>query len=434
MAEKQIIPDINPFLSLNYEYGMLLGREDFVTEQGYHRGKTWLHNAWLHREGVVWGLGVTVAVDRDEIVVSPGLALAPAGQELYVGHDVCVNVPAWLEKHRGEASLVITADPAEPGTEIFDAHITLAPAACLSRAVPSIAETCGDAGSAAGVAYSRVSETVEIRLVPGRAPKPLAPPYQRLRRLFSLEPPAMTGDGGPLTPADQAVMAARNAILALPAAQRPAAWLKAFQEFAALDAIDLRPWSDPATGESSLRPSPELQPIVLAELLGLRVARPSSGANLTKGSVDYKLRPTHVATRTIEELLNGPATATAPAAAGPQVVDASVTIADDSTLVLQFTTDIQDKTLSLDSIALTVLNGPWVANLKAVAYDAAARQAKITTNTPLAAKAIVRLIVRGTGPAPVMGVNGFPLAGAQSAPRGTAHDGSDFVFIIRRGA
>ena len=42
---------LNPFYSLNYHFGMLLGVDDFATEQAHHAGKMRLHNAWLHRSG-----------------------------------------------------------------------------------------------------------------------------------------------------------------------------------------------------------------------------------------------------------------------------------------------------------------------------------------------------------------------------------------------
>ena len=41
----------------------------------------------------------------------------------------------------------------------------------------------------------------------------------------------------------------------------------------------------------------------------------------------------------------------------------------------------------------------------------------------------VRLIVYGTGPAPLLGANFAPLAGGVGGPPGTAHDGHDFVHM-----
>jgi len=47
----QILP-ADPFTALQFHFGMLLGVDDLETLAANPRGKTWLHNAWLHREGV----------------------------------------------------------------------------------------------------------------------------------------------------------------------------------------------------------------------------------------------------------------------------------------------------------------------------------------------------------------------------------------------
>ena len=215
---------LNPFYSLRYHFGMLLGVDDFETEQAYHRAKMRLHNAWLHRAGAVWGLGVAVDTTRGEIVVTPGLALDGQGRELHLEAEACLNVGAWFEQHEDD----VTLNP--DGS--FDAHVVIRFAACLTRQVPALLEPC--VGSGNGTAYSRVFETVELLLVPGLAPTPV-PPYHRLRLLFGLDAPQQ--EEGTVTLEDQAVLDAIQAIQALPVADQTAAWLAAFQRFAALDEI-----------------------------------------------------------------------------------------------------------------------------------------------------------------------------------------------------
>jgi hypothetical protein len=424
MPETAVALAANPLISLHYTYGMLLGKDDFVTEQAYHRGKAWLHNAWLHREGVVWGLGVEAVLERDEIVVHAGFALAPNGEEMIVASDACVNVPAWLEKHRTDPGLVIATDPDSPGAEIFEAHIVLAPAACLARPVPSIAETCGDTSGAPGVAYSRVMETVEIALVPGPAPARTAAPYHRLRLLFGLDEPQ-------LDPADQEVLTARSQIAALPAAERPTAFLDAFRRFAALDAAGLGAFQDPSTGEASLFPAAPGTGIVLASITGVTVLNGS----MTAATVDFTGRASLVATQAIQELLCGPSTADGASGAGPQVLPESVAIVNDNTI--QFTLDSDAAPLTVSTLAISVsaiAGGGWELLTVAPFYDPATRIATLTVNPPMAADALVRLRILGTGPAPLVGVNGVPFAGSSLAPSGSAVDGSDFVWMQKRGA
>src|SRR5438094_9849942 len=97
-AGRPLLPD-NPFLALHYHFGMLLGVDDFETEQGFHHGKMRLHNAWLHRAGVVWGLGLEVDSETGEIKVEPGLALDAAGHELHLDRLMCVRVGDWYRNH-----------------------------------------------------------------------------------------------------------------------------------------------------------------------------------------------------------------------------------------------------------------------------------------------------------------------------------------------
>ena len=100
---------VNPFVSNRYHFGMLLGVADLDTDQGYHRGKTWLHNAWLHGSGTVWGLGVEVTPANNEVVVLPGLAVDGSGRELHVADRLCVDLGRWYAERRPE-DLEVTDD------------------------------------------------------------------------------------------------------------------------------------------------------------------------------------------------------------------------------------------------------------------------------------------------------------------------------------
>src|SRR6185503_7811784 len=107
---------ISPYLGIHYHFGMLLGVDDFETEQAYHRGKMQLHNAWLHRQGVVWGFGVGVDNEHGEIRVKPGLALDSAGHELHLDADYCINVGEWFDKHEKDSGFDLVRDG-------FDVHV-----------------------------------------------------------------------------------------------------------------------------------------------------------------------------------------------------------------------------------------------------------------------------------------------------------------------
>ena len=119
---------VDPYRSLRVRFGMLLGEEDFTTIGAYHRGKGWLHNAWLHRQGVVWGLGVELDARQGEIRVLPGLALDGLGRELRLDVPMCVNVSAWLDAQNPPVPV-----RKERGATLVDLHVVIRFRGCLDR-------------------------------------------------------------------------------------------------------------------------------------------------------------------------------------------------------------------------------------------------------------------------------------------------------------
>jgi hypothetical protein len=71
---------LQQFERLRFFTGQALTAGDLQREQDYHRNKARLQNRFLHGWGVVSGL--KISVDQSAVVVSPGLALDCAGNEL----------------------------------------------------------------------------------------------------------------------------------------------------------------------------------------------------------------------------------------------------------------------------------------------------------------------------------------------------------------
>src|SRR4051812_43428320 len=97
----------NPYTALQFHFGMLLGVDDLEVSQAYPRGKMRLHNSWLHREGVVWGFNVRLN-ERNELAVSPGLALDAAGHELHLDREACVDLGKWYAKNKDDPAFTFT--------------------------------------------------------------------------------------------------------------------------------------------------------------------------------------------------------------------------------------------------------------------------------------------------------------------------------------
>ncbi len=431
---------VDPFRSLRLHFGMLLGVDDFETLDAYHRGKMWLHNAWLHGKGVVWGLGVAVDTEAGEVRVKPGLALDALGRELLLEIPVCLDVARWFEEHEDEVEVVDGA---------FTAHVVIRFKACLTRQVPALVEPCE--GSGQTTAYSRVVETVELEMRPGPAPERHEPPgtlpYHRLRLLFALEDPIE--DEGIVIAADQEVLDRRQAILALPAEDQPRAYLEAFRDFAALDEIDLAPATAEEGEGLSLFPATDPAPLVLAQIDGLILTPSGDGHELslaTDGGADNTVRFSHVATSTIQELLNGPLFS-APAAPPPPQPDARGGLVDAggpranparvklTAKQIAFSTDKPLAAASVTGEAVSVTafgeEGWTPVAVSRVRLLAKGKRVSVVFGEELKAS-LVRLIARGTGPAPLMGAGGVPFAGSPADPPATAHNGNDFVVMKKR--
>jgi hypothetical protein len=280
-------------------------------------------------------------------------------------------------------------------------------------------------GGAGGTAYSRVFETIDIRLVPGKAKEPTPLPYRRLRVLFGLE-------AGTL-PNDQQAIAARDGVLALPQDQQAAAYLKALRQLAALDEIDLEPAQSADDTTRLIFPGASDAPVVLADITGITLDRTDAAGTLklSGGAVDVTVRPSHIATATIQELLCGPGPAAmAASAVGPRVVAGSVNVEDDS---IDFELDKDLKTPTVTASAFSVSSytdaGGWEALTFNVAVASGPPRVTLTFDAPFDDGALIRLIAKGTGPTPLLGADLLPLAGISTGPIPPPHDGLDFVFM-----
>ena len=406
-----------PFTALRYHFGMLLGVDDFETEQRYLRSKSRLHNAWLHRAGIVCGLGVDVIQDKRELRVARGLALDGAGRELHLDVRCCMDIVAWYEDNAAS----VETRAGEGGAKIFDGRVELAFCACATRPVPAVAGPCE--GAEVDTAYSRTFETVAIRFVPELAVPP-DPPYPRLRLLFGL-------DEGQDVPDRAEVLAAQADVLAQPVEQQALALLGYFRTFADRDVTDLDPAED-ADGALAY-PESDDAVVVLANLRDITLA----GGALTSWELDLTPRRTLVATATLQELLCGPVlsgvsagpSALGPDAGGPRVVSSAV---DRPARKVTLTTDkpLAAATVGHDAFRVARLEDAGWEPIRVASADLAAdeRTVTLTLHTDPGTDPL-RVIARGSGQTPLLGTDHVPLAGGPDSPPGGSADGHDFVLM-----
>jgi len=108
-----LIPAGTPLTRLNYFDGKFLRAEDLRAEQTYLRRLVQLSNQ-AGGAGVVHGFELTLA-GGDGLVLSPGLAIDPAGRVLLLPQDHAVSIADLIERSR-EAARVAAAAAARGGT------------------------------------------------------------------------------------------------------------------------------------------------------------------------------------------------------------------------------------------------------------------------------------------------------------------------------
>lgn len=146
----------DPFVRLCFQFGMLLGVDEFQQDLGFHLCKHRLAQRLFHGWGLVWGTGIgdPIAYDPDpthenaRLTVGPLFALDELGRELWVKQPCTIDLFRWAKEN---------ALPDD--TRVY---VTIAYRACCIAPVPAVAAPCDDSASA--TMPSRVLETVECEL------------------------------------------------------------------------------------------------------------------------------------------------------------------------------------------------------------------------------------------------------------------------------
>ncbi len=147
---------------VNFMQGMVLGVDDFRAEQDYARKRLNRRNRVLHGMGIASGLEVTVQHDTSGscVVIAPGLAFDPAGNEICLDQPMTYALPA-----QGGVRLVLLAYAEQP-----------------CRSAPTVANDPLDTTNDAPTAQpTRIAETFRADLAPAPAADALT--IARLRQV-----------------------------------------------------------------------------------------------------------------------------------------------------------------------------------------------------------------------------------------------------------
>ncbi|HYN56440.1 MAG TPA: hypothetical protein VES03_04490 [Motilibacterales bacterium] len=409
---------VTPFELLRARQGMLLGEDDFRVLMGNPRGKQMLHNAWLHGAGVVWGYDVC----RDGLlglVVRPGLALDGWGRELALAATATVDLRHWLTDH----------DQPKNQDECHARTVT----ACLvaefdcatARPVPTLADPCDVTRTHDSA--SRIVEGVRIALAPGEC-RPCRPHLsveerddeddcdpddgvselcRRLRRLAT----------GYVTHRAPACHEGTDVPTLFPVPEEEAPVVLACVQIDVLDA-------DGCTTVQDVRVDDCCRCVLLPDqVLGELLC--AIAADLVE--TDHDHRPKR--DRHHDRHRHGDRDAWWE---GPRVeADDVVWDEDERCFLVPVSAELVAGSVRR-AITVTSLSARgWVEeDVESITYEGDGEPIVVRlAGRPM--NSVVRLVVKGTGPTPVYGVDpAAPLAGIVGGPRGSRHDGHDAVITV----
>jgi hypothetical protein len=170
---------------VNYAHGMVLGVDEFLTEQQHRLEKGYLHERALHGYGTVYGLHVTAetaAEDSDDVTVtvSTGMAIDQYGREVVINCAQCARLGAWLAAQE-QANPGTVVNRRGPSGELI-VYVVARYASCLDNLVPLPGTPC--TSSAETSVASRVRDAWDVDLTFDRPPMPRWDTDRRLARLL----------------------------------------------------------------------------------------------------------------------------------------------------------------------------------------------------------------------------------------------------------
>jgi hypothetical protein len=153
------------FERVHYFPRQLLTADDMRIEQEYFRDKQRRHNRFLHGWGVVCGLEVThdAAKGPLAVLICPGYALGPCGDEIYVPESIPLDLSDCIRK---------PADPCLKKGEVFAPQtgmpsaivVSIRYAECPTRPLRTLPAGCGC--DETSCEYSRIRDGFDLRCRP----------------------------------------------------------------------------------------------------------------------------------------------------------------------------------------------------------------------------------------------------------------------------
>jgi len=181
---------LNPDSRVNYNFGLVLGVNEFRQEQLYFLDKHYLHNGELHGYGSVTGLSVDAArYPKDkptdvEVTIHPGMAIDQLGRPLIMREDQCARLGAWLAQQvkndqKNNKDTFANHPPDEDG--YLTVFVVASYAEIEEQSVPVAGGLTGNGNSAS--TYSRIRDSFTIEF---RWDRPKMPAWDAVRKFAAM--------------------------------------------------------------------------------------------------------------------------------------------------------------------------------------------------------------------------------------------------------
>jgi len=312
---------LGPDLRVNYEFGMVLGLNEFVQEQLYFLEKDYLHERALHGYGTVDGLNVTASRPSDApndvtVQVDTGIAIDQFGREIVIRSPQCARLGAWLASQLQLSADAITSHLGVSGE--LTVYVVARYADCPDSLVPLPGQPCSS--SAQTEVPSRLRDAWDIEL---RWERPAMPAWDTIIALARLLDSIVIDPGLPQANSDEEAITAAVRALAPGAmgsfpdpGSLPGPIVYRLPAATAAEALDriLTVWVTevrPQLAPSLIQPDPSWDPAVLLAAITFVPApvssTPDSVEILSFGDPDDTGRPYLLSTQLIQELRPLPA-------------------------------------------------------------------------------------------------------------------------------
>lgn len=160
----------DPFKRICYQYGMLLGVDEFQQEQSYHRSKHRMQQRLFIGYGMVYGGDFSVVkVPKTETTpehlalrVHRLFGLDDLGRELWLKDPCEINLSKWWTENKNAAALQAQEEDVCSAPQAQTVYVTIGYKQCCTTPVPAVAPPCDD--QTAPTMSSRIFETVECQI------------------------------------------------------------------------------------------------------------------------------------------------------------------------------------------------------------------------------------------------------------------------------